>query len=109
MDQAQHQQLESLAKNNLRNVVFCKNPECKQIYGYKSEILVNKPVDDWLIEVGIHCPKCLLFHRIYWMNMALVKFRGELGEKPDRKGARRFSHEFTKFQRRMMRLKNALR
>jgi hypothetical protein len=106
MNQAQRRELESVAKDNLRYAVHCKG--CGQIYGYKTEMLVSKPLDDWLIEVGIHCPRCNLFHRAYWMNAALVKLRGELGEKPDRKGARRFTHEFRKLQNRM-RLKNAIR
>lgn len=107
MDQTQRRQLESAAKEGLRNVVICKG--CKQVYGFKPEMLINKPVDDWLIEVGIHCPKCNLFHRVYWMNAALVKLRGELGERPDRKGARRFTHEFKKFQNRMRSKAYALR
>lgn len=105
MDQQQRQQLESLAQQQLKYIVRCQ--QCHTLYGYKPDLLVNKPVDDYLVEVGIHCPSCHLFHRVYWMNPTLIELRQELGETPDRKGKRQFAHLFDKLQRRM-RLKSAI-
>lgn len=106
MNQQERQQLESLAKSNLRYVVHCKG--CQHFYGYKPDLLVNKPALGYLIEVGIHCPHCQLFHRLYWMNQALIEMRQEMGESPNRKQKRVFGHQFEKLQRKM-RLKNAVR
>lgn len=102
MNQTQRRPLNQKVKQQLRQVVICKNRDCRRVFGYQPGELITRPIDDYVSEVGIACPACGLWHRAYWMNTDLIKLRQAVGsDRLDRKAGRRFTHEFKKFQSRM--------